>query len=324
MFPAKKMQRRKRMNSTLQPHKKNTFLGAARIEHQGYTYFSVYGDSGIARSMSCPIFSQTRSTSPGVSFSAGEIFASTQLLHTLGKSSTSQVFIGRNINTSEYLTVKLIDTSKKQGQEAAKREAQYYSANIKHPSIVEYYGIKLFEQCAMVYQEYFCGIDLFDLLMGCKEISVEVIKRIFIQLVSAVSYLHKHRVCHLDIKLENILVDRKCDIKLIDFGMSQVALKNGLVEAYGGSLHYAAPEAEQGGVYNGFLADSWSCGVVLFVMANKCFPKRANKSQHLPSTPKFIISAVNSLLVVNPEKRSPISSFQAQNKDFYTQEGDGK
>ena len=48
-------------------------------------------------------------------------------------------------------------------------------------------------------------------------------KIIFRQLVDAVAYIHTKNVVHRDLKLDNILVDDKNTVKLIDFGFSVTA-----------------------------------------------------------------------------------------------------
>ena len=46
--------------------------------------------------------------------------------------------------------------------------------------------------------------------------------KFFRQLISAISYCHQRRVCHRDLKLENILLDRQNNLKIIDFGLSNI------------------------------------------------------------------------------------------------------
>eukprot|EP00047_Mylnosiga_fluctuans_P003656 m.230215 g.230215 ORF g.230215 m.230215 type:complete len:338 (-) comp12029_c0_seq1:243-1256(-) len=100
----------------------------------------------------------------------------------------------------------------------------------------------------------------------------ELIGPYFAQLVDALVFLHSRGVCHLDVKPENMFLDRPGHIRLGDFGLSALA-EDGPITGCRGSLSYAAPEnlrsAGLGGQcagYDGLRADMWSCGVVLFVL----------------------------------------------------------
>ncbi len=70
---------------------------------------------------------------------------------------------------------------------------------------------------------------------------------------------------HRDLKSENILLnDTLSDVTIIDFGLSlEVNSTNGMIQKYGGTLHYAAPEISLRKPFNGFLADIWSVGIIL-------------------------------------------------------------
>lgn len=95
---------------------------------------------------------------------------------------------------------------------------------------------------------------------------------IFKQFLSAVEYIHKHKVAHRDLKLDNTLLDENdppC-IKICDFGFSKYFDENSNMHTQIGTPVYMSPEligAKHGRMgYNGQKADVWATGVLLFVM----------------------------------------------------------
>jgi len=62
--------------------------------------------------------------------------------------------------------------------------------------------------------EYASGGELYDYLNERKRVSEVEARSIFRQIVSAVHFLHKNRIVHRDLKLENILIDANGDIKV--------------------------------------------------------------------------------------------------------------
>ncbi|KAI5189060.1 BR serine/threonine kinase [Nematocida sp. AWRm77] len=289
-----------------------------------WVYFSIYNSQGFARSVSLPVMRSSAQSLSEFSVRPESFFYRTKLLRPLGTGGFSQVFLGKDLKTEGRVTVKITSTISEERKKAAKNEASILKALQRHPNIVQYYGHKVFEHASLLYMEYFQSTDLFYLLTKCSTLSVCVLEKIFTQLVSGVSFLHRSRICHLDIKPENILINKKCQLKLIDFGMAQVSLKNGQVEAYGGSVKYASPEAMLGGIYNGFLADSWSCGVVLFIIMHGRFPDPASLT--FPSFPPapHISGMVERLLKIDPEKRAPITLFEDIDLRSNTQEKYGR
>ena len=71
---------------------------------------------------------------------------------------------------------------------------------------------------------------------------------------------------HRDIKLENLLLDRDHNMKIIDFGLAAVMAPGVLLNIHCGSPSYAAPEIVGRQRYVGPPADVWSLGVVTFAM----------------------------------------------------------
>lgn len=94
----------------------------------------------------------------------------------------------------------------------------------------------------------------------------EKTRHIFKKIVSAVNFLHKQKIAHRDLKLDNIVMSEDSEPILIDFGFSSFAKHE--FHQRCGSPHYVAPEViiEGNESYNGLISDIWSLGVILFAM----------------------------------------------------------
>lgn len=117
--------------------------------------------------------------------------------------------------------------------------------------------------------EYGAGGELFDYILAHKCLKERDACRLFAQLVSGVSYLHRKKIIHRDLKLENLLLDRNRNVIITDFGFANnfSARENDLMATSCGSPCYAAPElVVQDGLYVGAAVDVWSCGVILYAM----------------------------------------------------------
>ena len=75
------------------------------------------------------------------------------------------------------------------------------------------------------------------------------------QLISGVEYLHKLNIVHRDLKPENLLLDENNNIKIIDFGLSNIYQRGELLKTACGSPCYAAPEMIAGKRYSGLKVD---------------------------------------------------------------------
>jgi len=71
-----------------------------------------------------------------------------------------------------------------------------------------------------------------------------------VQLVSALSYLNSLGIVHRDVKDENVIIDERFNIKLIDFGAAAFYDDNCLFATFCGTMEYCSPEVLQGNRYS--------------------------------------------------------------------------
>lgn len=119
--------------------------------------------------------------------------------------------------------------------------------------------------------EYVQGKLLYDI---CDQFGAlgEKVGRFFInQIFNTLQYIHKQNVAHRDIKLDNIMVDQNMNIKFIDFGFAARGDIYSLKDMYG-TKSYLAPEIRKGLVYDGTKIDTFSTGVVLYLLVRGIFP----------------------------------------------------
>jgi serine/threonine protein kinase len=86
---------------------------------------------------------------------------------------------------------------------------------------------------------------------------------------------------HRDLKLENILVNSEMELKITDFGFATYYNHN-KTKGYGGTLSYMAPEVSELKLYDGYKADIFSIGVILFitVIGNFPFPEGTKQDKY--------------------------------------------
>lgn len=129
-------------------------------------------------------------------------------------------------------------------------------------------------------------------------------------------------MCHRDLKLENILLDRQNNLKIIDFGLSNIlSQENAKFKTACGSPSYVAPEVLSGRKYHGPQVDVWSSGIILYAMLCGTLPfddeelprlyKKIGAGQF--DIPAFVSATgadlLRKILVVDPEKRADIKTI---------------
>lgn len=243
---------------------------------------------------------------------------------TLGKGTFGKVKIATHQLTNHKVAVKILNRQKIKSLDVVskiKREIQNLKL-FRHPHIIKLYQVISTPTDIFMVMEYVSGGELFDYIVKHGKLKEPEARRFFQQIISGVDYCHRHMVVHRDLKPENLLLDSSLNVKIADFGLSNMMHDGEFLRTSCGSPNYAAPEVISGKLYAGPEVDIWSCGVILYALLCGTLPF---DDEHVPTlfrkiksgifaVPDYLNKEVVSLLClmlqVDPLKRATIAQIR--------------
>ena len=135
--------------------------------------------------------------------------------------------------------------------------------SLTHQHIIRLFDAFETRKDFVVVMEY-AQADLYQVLEDDGTLPLQEVQALAGQLVSALHYLHSHRIIHRDMKPQNILLTGDGKVKLCDFGFARaLSAATVMVTSIKGTPLYMAPEVVQHKPYD-HRADLWSLGVILY------------------------------------------------------------
>ncbi|KAK3117774.1 Protein kinase [Teratosphaeriaceae sp. CCFEE 6253] len=189
------------------------------------------------------------------------------VVKTLGEGSFGKVKLAIHRVSGQQVALKIIARRKLVTRDMAgriEREIQYLQL-LRHPHIIKLYTVITTPNEIIMVLEY-AGGELFDYIVKNGKMAEDKARKFFQQIVCAVEYCHRHKIVHRDLKPENLLLDENLNVKIADFGLSNIMTDGNFLKTSCGSPNYAAPEVISGKLYAGPEVDVWSCGVILYVL----------------------------------------------------------
>lgn len=192
------------------------------------------------------------------------------LIRRIGRGSFGECWLARHDLTGCPVAIKCL--TRRPDYELTKREIALWS-RLDHERIIRLYEVSSWNDRIYIVSEYADKGDLFTLMTKHpRGLPEKEAMEIFAQLRDALAFLHGQNIAHRDVKLENVFLAADHRVKLGDFGFATPTDGGTLCEEWLGSIEYAAPEVLNHEPYDPILADSWSLGIILFVLLKGYLP----------------------------------------------------
>ncbi|KAJ4455599.1 putative SNF1-related protein kinase catalytic subunit alpha KIN10 [Paratrimastix pyriformis] len=246
------------------------------------------------------------------------------LKETLGRGTFGKVKLAEHQLTGHKVAVKILNRKKIRSlnMDAKVRREISIMKLFAHPHVIRLYEVIGTERNIFMIMQYVSGGEMFDYIIKRGKLHEDQARRFFQQIISGVEYCHRHMVVHRDLKPENLLLDENCNVKIADFGLSNMMRDGDFLSTSCGSPNYAAPEVVAGKLYVGPGVDIWSCGVILYALLcarlpfddsnmEALFQKIKTGSYVLPSyLPSDARDLVARMLTVDPMRRITMTEIR--------------
>jgi serine/threonine protein kinase len=255
----------------------------------------------------------------------GQTISHYKILEKLGEGGMGIVYKAEDTKLKRTVALKFLPKGLEAHEPERARflqEAQAASA-LNHPNICTIHDLQDLEGQQFIVMEFVDGVTLRNKIVGSRNASpLQVNDSISyaIQIGEALQEAHSHGIVHRDVKPENIMINTKNQIKVMDFGLAKLkgSLKLTKTRSTVGTLAYMAPEQIEGGEVDA-RSDIFSFGVVLFEMLSGRLPFRGEHEaammysimneepepiqKYLPDVQSDIAYIINKALEKSPGER---------------------
>jgi eukaryotic-like serine/threonine-protein kinase len=212
----------------------------------------------------------------------GQTISHYKILEKLGEGGMGIVYKAQDIKLDRLVALKFLPAHVSESEQEKSRfiqEAKSASA-LNHPNVCTIYRIDEYNGQQFIEMELVDGKTLRDTIAGGpggipSPLAIKQVVEFGIQIGEALQEAHSKGIIHRDIKSENIMVNSKNQIKVMDFGLAKLkgSLKLTKTSSTIGTLAYMSPEQIQG-IEADIRSDIFSFGVVLFEMTTGKTPFR--------------------------------------------------
>jgi serine/threonine protein kinase len=207
-----------------------------------------------------------------------------KILKQIGAGGMGEVFLAEDARLNRKVALKLLPADFAADRKRLNRFIQEarLAANLNHPNICTIYEIGEKGATPFIAMEYVEGATLADLIAESPTDLTDTLN-IFSQIADAIDEAHRNGIIHRDIKPANIIVNRRRQVKVLDFGLAKNLTEETSEEAVTkaktedgtliGTVQYMSPEQALGKTLDP-RTDLWSLGVLLYETVCGAMPFR--------------------------------------------------
>jgi serine/threonine-protein kinase len=259
-----------------------------------------------------------------------------RILRRLGRGGMAEVYLAEQTTLKRNVAIKVLQQDRVTDGTYLKRfQTEAMAAgSLSHPHIIQVLMIGEQEGIQYIAQEYVPGMNLREFLAKKGPPELAVAMRVIRQVASALQAAHTAGIVHRDIKPENIMITRKGDVKVADFGLAQLTQEGERLNLTQdgvtmGTPLYMSPEQVNGSKVD-LRTDIYSLGVTCYHILSGAPPFRGETAvniaiQHLKEQPEpleqirgdlppLLCKIVHKMLAKDPDRR--YQSAQALLKDL--------
>ena len=252
------------------------------------------------------------------------------LKHRLGEGGMAEVWYAEN-EIGKPAAVKVLNENLSRNTQIVERfhNEALVMVKLDHPNIRQVYGYGYIDNRHCIIMEYLDGDDLEALQKSGRQFTDEELRRWWNQTVDALNYTHALGIAHRDIKPSNLFLDKKGNIKLLDFGIAKVKESMSMTRTgmMMGTLMYMSPEQVKDPKRVGPPSDAYSLAVTfVHLLTGKALYDTTTSSEYdiqvsIVNEP-VDLSALNAIwrqklepyLKKEADKRPPLQPFEEEKK----------
>ncbi len=226
-----------------------------------------------------------------------------QVLQTLGEGANSSILHIRRSSDSKQYALKVVPLESKEDNkylEQARHEFRV-AQMLSHPNLIKIYRLELVRDWLFRVRKAHMLIEFVNgqTLDQIKGLTIPRLVQIFEKVATGMVHMHRRRVCHADLKPNNIMLSKTGQVKILDYGLAWIKGEpKGRVQ---GTPEYIAPEQVQNSIVNE-RSDIYNFGATMYRLVTWRFPPSAmNAANGMKINAKLFEGLLKPVQEYNPD-----------------------